>query len=243
MRLAASSNLSANVVIWGAGSGDHPFFTLEHQVYGSAAPFSTANTLLQSNSTAFGPFTCSGDSGSPIVDQVGVANDPATSEPVARAVHVSGTHNCPAPHTDCTCSGGAIAAVRIDTQMDFISNSLKEWNGKTFNLNAATATDGTQYFEAWGAKCKDDTWCKSGEVCSRAGAGLSGCSQCGSPGDCSCIYGQCLPFPSCQDGMQNGTETDVDCGGGDCPNGCASGQNCIINDDCQSLMCSGTTCL
>ncbi|MBR58226.1 MAG: hypothetical protein CMH54_09415 [Myxococcales bacterium] len=45
---------------------------------------------------------------------------------------------------------------------------------------------------------------------------------------------------SCGDGIQNGTETDIDCGG-DCP-GCAQGLSCAINEDCFSLICIGESC-
>ncbi len=45
---------------------------------------------------------------------------------------------------------------------------------------------------------------------------------------------------SCGDAIQNGTETDIDCGGG-CP-GCAQGLSCAANDDCLSLICIGESC-
>lgn len=46
---------------------------------------------------------------------------------------------------------------------------------------------------------------------------------------------------SCQDGTLNGTETDVDCGGGCSP--CATGGACVINADCAAgLFCDGSTC-
>jgi len=41
--------------------------------------------------------------------------------------------------------------------------------------------------------------------------------------------------PSCNDGIKNGDESDVDCGG-NCPS-CASAHNCNINLDCQSGVC------
>ena len=40
----------------------------------------------------------------------------------------------------------------------------------------------------------------------------------------ACVNGVCL-FPSCTDGEQDGTETDVDCGGGACP-ACDNGKVC-----------------
>ncbi|MBM4359762.1 MAG: hypothetical protein FJ096_16790 [Deltaproteobacteria bacterium] len=47
------------------------------------------------------------------------------------------------------------------------------------------------------------------------------------------------PPPPCQDGVRNGTETAIDCGGNCAAKGfrCAEGQACINNDDCQSSKC------
>jgi beta-glucosidase-like glycosyl hydrolase len=51
-------------------------------------------------------------------------------------------------------------------------------------------------------------------------------------------YGQ---GPTCTDGVKNGSETDVDCGGS-CPSKCANGKLCAINADCQSNNCVAGTC-
>jgi hypothetical protein len=40
----------------------------------------------------------------------------------------------------------------------------------------------------------------------------------------------------CSDHRQDGSETDVDCGGPSCP-GCATGQNCMFDTDCASSAC------
>src|SRR5205814_5704527 len=49
------------------------------------------------------------------------------------------------------------------------------------------------------------------------------------------------PAPTCVDGVKNGTETDVDCGGASCPK-CANGKVCSANADCSSATCSGGVC-
>jgi hypothetical protein len=54
---------------------------------------------------------------------------------------------------------------------------------------------------------------------------------CGADGTCAA--------PSCTDAVQNGTETDLNCGG-TCP-ACASGKKCGAATDCASGVCSGTT--
>jgi hypothetical protein len=44
----------------------------------------------------------------------------------------------------------------------------------------------------------------------------------------------------CSDGLRDGTEVDVDCGG-DCSK-CAAGQRCNGPSDCDSAVCVGGTC-
>jgi hypothetical protein len=45
---------------------------------------------------------------------------------------------------------------------------------------------------------------------------------------------------TCGDGVRNGGETDIDCGG-PCPP-CADGQACATRSDCQSRVCTNNTC-
>ncbi len=47
--------------------------------------------------------------------------------------------------------------------------------------------------------------------------------------------------PSCSNGVRDGDETDIDCGGGACP-ACANGRACVASRDCVSLVCTGGTC-
>jgi hypothetical protein len=46
---------------------------------------------------------------------------------------------------------------------------------------------------------------------------------------------------NCADGMQNGAETDVDCGGSDCPS-CLIGDGCETSRDCSAGECTSGTC-
>ncbi|MGE5181863.1 MAG: hypothetical protein ACM31C_07365 [Acidobacteriota bacterium] len=55
-----------------------------------------------------------------------------------------------------------------------------------------------------------------------------------------CRDGACQA-PTCGDGVQNGAETDLDCGGGSCP-GCATGAACFLPTDCATGGCSGGIC-
>ena len=48
--------------------------------------------------------------------------------------------------------------------------------------------------------------------------------------------------PSCEDGLRNGDESDVDCGGGTCFDRCEDGLRCDISSDCASAVCIGFAC-
>jgi hypothetical protein len=48
--------------------------------------------------------------------------------------------------------------------------------------------------------------------------------------------------PTCTDGVRNGNESDVDCGGGTCPI-CAAGRQCRTGADCASAVCTGGLCV
>ncbi len=69
---------------------------------------------------------------------------------------------------------------------------------------------------------------------------------CAAGADCkslSCGGGTCQPATS-TDAIKNGTESDVDCGGGEPTNAprCADGKKCGAGGDCESLSCQGGTC-
>jgi hypothetical protein len=51
----------------------------------------------------------------------------------------------------------------------------------------------------------------------------------------------CQP-PTCSDGVKNGDETDVDCGGPTCGK-CANGKACKMRSDCQQDVCLGSVCI
>ena len=64
--------------------------------------------------------------------------------------------------------------------------------------------------------------------------------------DSDCIDKVCGPTMtcsphSCTDGVQNGSETDVDCGGLDCPK-CGPTKSCLSGTDCAGGQCGGGTC-
>jgi hypothetical protein len=113
-----------------------------------------------------------------------------------------------------------------------------------------------------GQPCLTGGVCNTGNVCINGVCQVSPCSTgqtlCGSTctnlqtdfqncGTCSnvCSSGVCsagiCAAPTCTDGVKNGTETGVDCGGGSCPT-CATGQTCLSNSDCTSNVCSNGVC-
>jgi hypothetical protein len=73
--------------------------------------------------------------------------------------------------------------------------------------------------------------------------GLGSCLECLSSADCPskvCTAGVCAAA-SCGDGVKNGSESDVDCGGS-C-NGCELGESCGVPADCASKACTGGKCV
>lgn len=66
-------------------------------------------------------------------------------------------------------------------------------------------------------------------------------------GNTGCVGNNCrcdgagVCTSQCSNGIQDGSETDVDCGGGTCSD-CANGNSCLINGDCQSSNCVAGTC-
>ncbi|MGE0788166.1 MAG: DUF4215 domain-containing protein [Sandaracinaceae bacterium] len=69
----------------------------------------------------------------------------------------------------------------------------------------------------------------------RDGADCAGGGICNASGTCV--------IPTCTDGVQNGDETDVDCGGGCAPTTtCDDGEGCSVAGDCTSGSCMAMTC-
>jgi len=82
-----------------------------------------------------------------------------------------------------------------------------------------------------GLSCNDGSCptCPDGDSCLDAADCTSGV----------CSSGTCQ-VPTCSDSVENGTETDVDCGGS-C-SGCSTGEGCSSGADCVSQVCGGGTC-
>jgi hypothetical protein len=96
-------------------------------------------------------------------------------------------------------------------------------------------------------KCSDNVQnCTESDV--DCGEFCSPCAldkKCGTNADCAsgfCSSGLCKQSaqPSCTNGVRDGTETDIDCGGS-CSD-CANGKNCSAASDCRSNLCQGGKC-
>jgi len=89
--------------------------------------------------------------------------------------------------------------------------------------------DGVQNGDETDVDCGGGTCpgCDDGEMCLM---GMDCMSMVCDPDDMTCTP------PACDDGLQNGDETDVDCGGGTCP-GCDDGEMCLMGMDCMSSVC------
>jgi hypothetical protein len=99
-----------------------------------------------------------------------------------------------------------------------------------------TCTDGApvRTLQPAGHPCNDG----EGSVCDGAGE----CVECLAAGDCPgeiCQQSHCIPA-TCADGVQNGDETALDCGG-QC-NRCPDGLGCDVDADCQSKVCEAGVC-
>ena len=102
----------------------------------------------------------------------------------------------------------------------------------------ATPTDGVKNGNETDIDCGGGApapACIAGKACA-PGQGLRDCES------KVCTGGVCqAPTPS--DGVQNGNETDVDCGGGAPAPACGNGKTCVVGaQDCTSLVCTGGVC-
>jgi hypothetical protein len=97
---------------------------------------------------------------------------------------------------------------------------------------ADTSRNGTETDVDCGGSNPACTRCADGALCNIGDDCASG----------SCSAGRCVSL-SCSDGIQNGTETAIDCGGADadCPR-CGLGATCAAGSDCGSQSCNGGRC-
>jgi hypothetical protein len=126
----------------------------------------------------------------------------------------------------------ACDAVTIQDASDNTLRGICAWSAVCRTLTPLeVCTDGQQAFPETDIDC-------GGEACRTVGRTCADGLSCEIDGDCeasSSCHGGTSRCVSCNNGVQDGDETDVDCGG-PCSS-CASTQSCARNDDCISNMC------
>ena len=116
--------------------------------------------------------------------------------------------------------------------------------GGTCGATACSASGGACVYPPSGTACTAGGTCNGAGSCQACtsscavGVACTTNSNCAS-GACDNTTGVCAAN-SCVDQKQDGTETDVDCGGGTCP-ACGVGKKCMIDTDCASSACDITS--
>jgi hypothetical protein len=140
--------------------------------------------------------------------------------------------------TGVDCGGTSTAAPKCPAGMGCLTNADCD-NIKCDTVQKkclpASHTDGIKNLDETGTDCGGPTAavarCVTGQGC----AANSDCANVG----CNLVTLVCDP-PTSTDGIKNGTETDIDCGGGAPTNAgpCAGGKVCAANADCKSSACN-----
>jgi hypothetical protein len=125
-------------------------------------------------------------------------------------------------------SDGVVARRKISSDPDF--NYTIPVDTCTNGVWDPGETDPTFYPDCGGDKCPA---CQDGAACEVNSDCESG----------NCMGFRCMPASGdvCFDGLLNGEESDIDCGG-ECPKKCDVGQACGENADCDSNNCVDGTC-
>jgi hypothetical protein len=137
--------------------------------------------------------------------------------------------------TDNDCGGSCGATCQTDEGCDDGDDCAEGvCDPATLTCSAPTCGDGVQNGDETDTDCGGScgATCTDGEACDDAADCVSGV--------CDPAALTCTP-PSCGDGVQNGDETDTDCGGS-CGATCEPGESCTDGDDCMSAGCDGGTC-
>jgi hypothetical protein len=125
------------------------------------------------------------------------------------------------------CPDGKGCAASVDCQSHVCTANV---------CQVPSCTDGAQNGTETDVDC-------GGAACVLAGNLCADTQTCGVAADCSsgvCLGSVCLT-PTCSDLVENGSESDVDCGGVVCPF-CDAGQSCNAGSDCATGGCTASVC-
>jgi hypothetical protein len=139
---------------------------------------------------------------------------------------------------DCLACAGAACSSAGECQSDGCVNGT---------CSAPTCSDGV--FDGYESSldCGDPRGTLVGcPLCDDGSTCFNGCNC--TSGFCDPGSGTCAVSPEgtlncdfCKDGVKDGMESDVDCGGTTCP-ACAAGKHCGAASDCASMACSAGVC-
>ncbi|APR78070.1 Endoglucanase [Minicystis rosea] len=184
----------------------------------------------------------------------------STSSSTGGAVGCVTPLDCPGTDTACamrTCIDGTCGMSFVAAGTALAAQTLGDCQTSTCDgdgavVVAADPTDApTSSNDCLAGSCAGDTPAlvpvAAGVTCTQGGGavcdGSGSCVPCVSDAQCPsgiCTAHVCRPL-SCGNGVKDGTETDVDCGGPDC-GPCAIGKQCANNGDCAGEACRTGVC-
>jgi hypothetical protein len=133
------------------------------------------------------------------------------------------------------CDAGTDQCVSCEAQVpDAIQDACDAIDAECGTVTVTVC--GAQYVSGCGVECGGLQYCDGNQ-----------CEGCVPGGPDVCGSGEPKPYEwSCPgqfwNGVQDGDETDVDCGGPYHPNKCGVGKGCDANSDCERQACNGGVC-
>ena len=124
------------------------------------------------------------------------------------------------------CVDGKACVAAADCQSAVCTGNVCQAPTSTDGVKNGTETD----VDCGGGAPTNAPRCQTGDAC----AETSDCAAvlCNAQNTCAA--------PAFDDGIKNGDETDIDCGGS-APDRCATGQGCLVAADCANVLCNAGT--
>ncbi len=137
------------------------------------------------------------------------------------------------------CGGGTCPGCAVGSPCENGADCLTLVCGNADTCVAATCGDDVRNQNETGVDCGGPCPdCATGQPCGTGADCQSG--VCGG-GGCGQGVARCCQAPSCNDDIQNGTESDTDCGNAACGD-CGNGDSCTANGQCTSNFCQQGIC-